>query len=144
MDFRLATALVLATLIGASLGLLGSGGSIVTLPVLVYVAGIPPYTSVTLSLAIIGGTSLAGCLLQWRHGRVDFKSLALFSVTGIAGSYIGARFTRLVPPEWQMLIFAAIMLVDGAHRIDRHPVVPKERDGCKVSCFLRGHLSGRP
>jgi uncharacterized protein len=127
MDPRLAAALVLSTLIGASLGLLGSGGSIVTLPVLVYVAGIPTYSAITLSLAIVGGTSLAGCLLQWRNGRVDFKPLALFSVTGIAGSYIGAQFTRLVPPEWLMLIFAAIMLVVGGAML-RGPRLTEEQD----------------
>ena len=53
----LGLALALAVLIGVSLGLLGSGGSIVTLPVLVYVAGIPAHQAVGMSLAIVGGTS---------------------------------------------------------------------------------------
>jgi uncharacterized protein len=58
----LGLALTLAVLIGMSLGLLGSGGSIVTLPVLVYVAGVPAHQAVGMSLVIVGGTSaLGGC-----------------------------------------------------------------------------------
>jgi uncharacterized membrane protein YfcA len=52
--------LILAMLIGLSLGLLGSGGSIITLPVLVYVAGIPAHQAVGMSLVIVGGTSVVG------------------------------------------------------------------------------------
>ena len=60
MESHLLIALVLAFGIGLSLGLLGSGGSIVTLPVLVYVAGVPVASAVGMSLAIVGGTSVAG------------------------------------------------------------------------------------
>jgi uncharacterized membrane protein YfcA len=60
-------ALVLAGLVGVSLGLLGSGGSIVTLPILVYVAGIPVDQAVGMSLVIVGGTSAFGMLLNLRQ-----------------------------------------------------------------------------
>jgi uncharacterized membrane protein YfcA len=58
MELNLIIALALAFGIGLSLGLLGSGGSIITLPVLVYVAGVPVASAVGMSLAIVGGTSL--------------------------------------------------------------------------------------
>ena len=57
-------ALALAVLIGASLGMLGGGGSMITMPVLVYVAGVDPKRAVVMSLAIVGGTSLAGSYLH--------------------------------------------------------------------------------
>ena len=57
-------ALLLAGLVGLSLGLLGSGGSIVTLPVLVYVASIPANQAVGMTLVIVGGTSALGSLVH--------------------------------------------------------------------------------
>ena len=60
MSAALALALLLAVLIGVSLGTLGSGGSIITMPVLVYVAGIPAHTAVGMSLVIVGTTAAAG------------------------------------------------------------------------------------
>jgi uncharacterized membrane protein YfcA len=101
-------------LIGISLGLLGSGGSIITLPVLVYVAHVPVSQAVGMSLAIVGGTSLAGSALQYRRGCFDMRAAALFAVAGMAGAYFGSRLTHLVSPRFLMLLFAAMMLVVGA------------------------------
>jgi len=104
-------ALILAFGIGVSLGLLGSGGSIVTLPVLVYVAGVPVPSAVGMSLAIVGGTSVVGSWWKHRHGLVHWRAAVLFGGAGMAGSLVGAQFTRLVPPGVLMLIFAALMAV---------------------------------
>jgi uncharacterized membrane protein YfcA len=84
-------ALVLAALIGLSLGLLGSGGSIITLPVLVYVAHIPVQQAVGMSLVIVGGTSALGTLLNLRQGAFDWRAAAFFSVSGMAGAFVGAK-----------------------------------------------------
>ena len=62
-----ALAMTLAVAIGVSLGVLGSGGSIVTLPVLVYVANVPANQAVGMSLAIVGATSFFGALIQLRR-----------------------------------------------------------------------------
>ena len=102
-------ALTLAVAIGFSLALLGSGGSIITLPVLVYVAGVPVASAVGMSLAIVGGTSAAGAWWKHRQGQVHWRAAALFGGTGMAGSLAGAQFTRLVSPGVLMLIFAALM-----------------------------------
>ena len=103
----------MAVLIGVSLGLLGSGGSIVTLPVLVYVAGIPAHQAVGMSLAIVGGTSALGSLLNLRRGTLDLRAAAFFSLSGILGALIGARFTHLVSARSLMMLFGALMLVVG-------------------------------
>lgn len=103
--------MVLATFVGLSLGALGSGGSILTIPILVYVAGIPTQTAVSMSLVIVGTTSLLGAALHLRRGNVAIKPGLLFAATGMVGSYIGAAGTQFVPRRDLMLLFAVIMLV---------------------------------
>jgi uncharacterized protein len=98
---------------GVTLGAMGSGGSIITLPVLVYVAGVAPASAVAMSLAIVGATSAAGAYLHYREGNLHLKAAALLGTTGMAGAYLGTAFTRLVPASTLMLIFAILMLVVG-------------------------------
>lgn len=106
-------AMALATLVGLSLGALGSGGSIITTPVLVYVAGIPPDQAVGMSLFIVGATSLAGALIHLRRGNVERTPVLFFALSGMVGSYFGSAGTAMVSGRTLMLIFAAIMLVVG-------------------------------
>jgi uncharacterized membrane protein YfcA len=77
LNLVIALALALAFGIGLLLGLLGSGGSIITLPVLVYVPGVPVASAVGMSLAIVGGTSVAGVHGTPRetNGRNLFRNL---------------------------------------------------------------------
>src|SRR5258706_8340674 len=105
--------MVLALLAGLSLGALGGGGSIITTPVLVYVGHVPPERAVGMSLFIVGATSLIGALLQMQRRNVARLPAILFSVTGMAGAYLGANGTHLVSRQGLMLLFAAIMLAVG-------------------------------
>jgi len=89
-------AMMLATLVGLSLGALGSGGSIITIPLLVYVAGVPADKAVGMSLVIVGTTSLMGAVLHMRNGNVAWKPSLLFALTGTVGAYLGAAFVLLV------------------------------------------------
>lgn len=111
MDLHTVVALILSGAIGVSLGLLGGGGSILAMPVLVYVAGIEAKESVAMSLAIVGSTSLFGSLLHGRKGKLDLKVAATFGGAGIIGAYAGARLTHLVSNSTLLLLFAALMLV---------------------------------
>jgi uncharacterized protein len=106
-------AILLAALVGMSLGALGSGGSIITIPLLVYVAGVPAETAVGMSLVIVGTTSLVGALLHLRNGNVALKPSILFAITGMVGSFIGSYGTHLVSRRTLMLLFASIMLFVG-------------------------------
>jgi uncharacterized protein len=107
-------AMALATLVGLSLGALGGGGSIVTTPILVYVAHIPPQRAVGMSLVVVGVTSLFGAILHLRRGNFAARPALLFSLTGMAGSYLGASGTHLFSPRTLMLLFSALMLVVGS------------------------------
>lgn len=123
MPLQLAVTLVFAAAIGLSLGLLGSGGSIITLPVLVYIAGVPEPHAVAMSLVIVGGASAVGTLIHLGHGHVHARAVLLLGVTGMVGAYVGSALTRRVAPEVLMLLFASVMLVVGAAMLRRTPFV---------------------
>jgi uncharacterized membrane protein YfcA len=140
--------LLFALAIGFSLTLLGSGGSIITLPVLVYAARVPPAQAVGMSLAIVGGTSLAATLMNLRGGLVHLKAAMFFSLTGIIGALAGAQLTHLVAPAVLMLIFAALMIVIATLMLRGGIVPPPESDQqcswqrCLLSGFVVGVLTG--
>jgi hypothetical protein len=106
-------ALALCTLIGVSLGLLGGGGSILAVPVLVYVARIEVHTAIGMSLAVVGATALVGALVLAGQGRVDLKAAAIFGGAGMLGAPIGATGTRAVEPKVLLILFASLMLTVG-------------------------------
>jgi uncharacterized protein len=112
-------ALLLSALIGVSLGLLGSGGSIITLPVLVYIAGVPAHQAVGMSLVIVGSTSALGVLLNLRQGAFDLRAATFFALSGMAGALVGAKFTHLVSAPVLLLLFGALMLVVGLRMLRR-------------------------
>lgn len=109
MDIYLLSAFVFSGLIGLSLGLIGGGGSIITLPVLVYLAGIDPPSAVGMSLAIVGATSLVGAVFHYLRGNVDLRKGALFGGLGMGGAYFGSGLTLLVSGENLLLIFALLL-----------------------------------
>ena len=99
-----------ALAVGLSLGLTGAGGSIITLPVLVYLAGVPPEQAVGLSLFVVGAAAAAGAIQRWKGGDFHPRAALMFAGAGVAGAWIGAKFTALVPPGVLMIVFAVIML----------------------------------
>ena len=113
MSLGYLAAMALATVVGLSLGALGSGGSILTIPVLVYVADVPPETAVGMSLVIVGTTSFLGAMLHLWRGNVALKPCLLFALTGTAGSFLGSAGTHLLPRRTLMLLFSGIMLLVG-------------------------------
>lgn len=114
MELTQLAAVALALAIGLTLGALGSGGSIIALPVLVYVAGVEPRTAVAMSLTIVGAASLAGALLHWRRGSFHPKAAAVFGAAGLPGALLGAEFTHAVPPHALMLAFSILLVIVGA------------------------------
>jgi uncharacterized membrane protein YfcA len=101
----------LAALIGLSLGLLGGGGSILTVPILVYVLGFGAKESIAMGLAVVGVTSLFGAAGHWRRGNLQFRAALVFGAVAMAGTYAGARLSVFISGAAQLLLFAAVMLV---------------------------------
>ena len=103
--------LALAALIGLSLGLLGGGGSILTVPIFVYVLGFGVKEAVAMSLAVVGTTSLVGAAGYWRAGQVNLRVAAIFGAVAMAGTYLGARLAVFFSGAAQLILFAAVMLL---------------------------------
>lgn len=103
--------LALSALIGLSLGLIGGGGSILTVPILVYFLGVSVHDAVGMSLAVVGATSLFGAYMHRRKGNVEMRSGLLFGLAGVIGAFWGAPLTHMVAPNVLLLIFAGLMLV---------------------------------
>ncbi|MEY3895266.1 MAG: hypothetical protein RLZZ214_785, partial [Verrucomicrobiota bacterium] len=78
-----------AVAIGLALGLTGAGGSILTLPILVYLAGVPPPQAVGLSLLIVGIAALVGAWQRARVGELHFRAAGMFAVSGMVGAVFG-------------------------------------------------------
>jgi uncharacterized membrane protein YfcA len=103
--------IALAVLTGVSLGLLGGGGSILTVPILVYVIGVPAHEAIALSLLVVGTTSLSALVPHARRGSVRWKTGALFGATSMAGAYGAGKLAHLVPATILLLLFGTMMLV---------------------------------
>ncbi len=110
----LALAIPIGLLIGVSLGALGGGGSILTVPALVYPLGQDTHTATTGSLLIVGVTALAGMSAHQRAGRVRLAAGTTFGLLGIAGSYVGSRLSAQVDPDVLLAAFSLLMLVVAA------------------------------
>jgi hypothetical protein len=105
--------ILLSLAIGASLGLLGGGGSILTLPILVYVVGLEPKQAIATSLLVVGVTSAAAVVPHARAGRVQVRLGAGFGAASMAGAYAGSRVAHLLPSALLLVAFAVMMLVTG-------------------------------
>ncbi len=99
-----------AIAIGVSLGLLGSGGSILTVPVLVYLVGQEEKMAIAGSLAIVGSIALVGSVPYMYRKLVDWRIVLLFGIPGMVGTYAGAWSSQFVSGVLQLSVFALVML----------------------------------
>jgi uncharacterized membrane protein YfcA len=100
----------LAVFVGVALGLLGGGGSILTVPLLAYVAGLDAKQAIATSLLVVGITSAVGAISHARAGRVQWRTGVVFGLAGMAGAYAGGLLARFIPGPVLMVAFAAIMI----------------------------------
>jgi uncharacterized membrane protein YfcA len=100
-----------AIAIGVSLGLLGSGGSILTVPVLVYLIGQDEKVAIAGSLFIVGNIAIAGSLQFARARLINWRSVATFGIPGMIGTYLGALIAAYVSGIMQLALFAVVMLL---------------------------------
>jgi hypothetical protein len=100
----------LAVFVGISLGLLGGGGSILTVPLLAYVAGLEPKQAIATSLFVVGVTSAVGSINHARAGRVRWRVAAIFGAAAMAGAYGGGRLAHYIPGNVLLIAFALIMI----------------------------------
>jgi len=109
-----------ALVIGLTLGLLGSGGSILTVPVLVYLLHHTDKVAIAESLAIVGGIALFGAMGYARRGQIHWRSVVFFGIPGMVGALGGAWVAQFVPGAAQLTLFGLVMLA-AAYRMARKP-----------------------
>ncbi|MGO2532844.1 sulfite exporter TauE/SafE family protein [Arthrobacter rhombi] len=110
MTLTLLLTLVLSVLIGLSLGLLGGGGSILTVPILTYVAGMNPKEAIAASLFVVGATSAVSAVSHARNGRVKWRTGLVFGAAGMAGAFGGGLLGGHIPGTVLMIAFALMMV----------------------------------
>lgn len=96
---------------GLLLGILGSGGSIVTMPALIYLLDIAPKPAIAMSLGVVGLTAGIAALQHARLGGVNLRIVLIFGLFGAAGTFAGARIGVVMPETLQLMMFALIMFV---------------------------------
>jgi uncharacterized membrane protein YfcA len=110
-------AAILSLLIGVTLGLLGGGGSILTVPMLTIVLGMPDKAAISLSLAVVGFTSAAASYSHARAGRVKWRTGLVFGASGVVGALGGGRLSHEVPARYLMAVFVAMMVITAVFMI---------------------------
>ena len=110
---------ILAIAIGISLGLIGGGGSILAVPILVYVMGLGTKEAIASSLAIVGAVSLIGIIPHWQNGNVKLKTAMSFIPAAVFGAFLGAKIAGLsfVTDTFQLICFSIIMLLSSLFMI---------------------------
>jgi uncharacterized membrane protein YfcA len=103
----------LAVLIGLTLGMLGAGGSILTVPVLVHVMGFEPKSAIAMSLPVVGAASLVGAAGHWRSGNLEWRAIATFAPLAMLGAVVGARLASRVSGTFQLTLLAGVMTAAG-------------------------------
>lgn len=110
MTLTLVLTLLLSVLIGLSLGLLGGGGSILTVPILTYVAGMNPKEAIAASLFVVGATSAVSAVTHARKKRVKWRTGLVFGAAGMAGAFGGGLLGGHIPGTILMIAFALMMV----------------------------------
>lgn len=103
-----------AVAVGLSLGLLGSGGAILTVPILVYLVGHDEKVAIVESMAIVGAIAAVGAARAAAARRLDARSGVLLAVPGVAGTSLGAAMASHIPGAVQLVMLAGLMLVASA------------------------------
>lgn len=150
----------LSILIGISLGLIGGGGSILTVPVLVYVMGISPVLSTAYSLFIVGLTALVGSVEYGRKKLLDYKTALIFGIPSIAAVYSTRKFLMPLIPDpvfhtgdfafsknlFVMVLFAVLMVAASVSMIrdkkKEEEIAAKEKKYNYPLIFVEGIVVG--
>jgi len=109
----------LAIVIGILLGLLGGGGSILTVPVLVYAADIPAKSAIIMSLIVVACTSLIATYNHARQKHVCWKTGAIFGSAGMLGAFLGGRLSAYIPGVLLLVLLGIVMLAASLSMIFR-------------------------
>lgn len=108
-------AVLSGSVVGFSLGLIGGGGSILAVPLLIYIAGIKdPHVAIGTSALAVAVNAFANLIGHWRVGNVKWPCAAVFAVAGVVGAALGSSLGKLVDGQKLLFLFALVMIAVGA------------------------------
>lgn len=144
-------------LIGISLGLTGSGGAVLTLPVLVYIFRVPPVSAVTYSLFVVGASSLTGVIPKYKQGLLDIRTALIFGAPSIAAVIVSRKFVLPAIPETLfthkgltitrnillMFLFGSLMIFAAASLLRKNRLQRQPRSSSPLPAMLiQGVITG--
>ncbi|MBL9121244.1 MAG: sulfite exporter TauE/SafE family protein [Phycisphaerae bacterium] len=133
VPWSLLAALVGALLVGVSLGLLGSGGAILTVPILTFLVGHDEKSAIVESLAIVGSIALVGAIRAGRAKRVDYRSALLLAIPGFIGTAGGAHVAQFVHGGVQLAVLSGLMLIAALLMLRPRNERPASDDGIEAA-----------
>ena len=114
MSITFTVVVLLSTIVGLSLGLLGGGGSILTVPLLTYVADMEPKEAIAASLFVVGTTSVLSTFAHARRGNVQWRTGLIFGGASMVGAFLGGLLGGFIPGVVLMIAFAVMMIATAA------------------------------
>jgi uncharacterized membrane protein YfcA len=127
-----------ALFIGLSLGLLGAGGSIITVPLLAYAVGFSEKQAIIGALFIVAIISGVSALLNLRNGQIHFKAVIWLSLAGILGSGLAAGLSNWLSGEFQFILLAAIMLLAAWRMLGKQSPLQQHEQAGKLRLSFTG------
>ncbi|NHN85248.1 TSUP family transporter [Acetobacter musti] len=133
---HIAAELFSGVLVGFTLGLIGGGGSILAVPLMVYVVGVPdPHVAIGTSALSVAVNALAGLAQHARSGNVKWRCAAVFASCGVAGALAGAWFGKAVDGRRLLFLFALLMVGVGFLMLRC-----RRSQGCEGATCNRGNV----
>ena len=118
----LALGLASGSLVGFSLGLIGGGGSILAVPLMIYLVGVPqPHVAIGTSAVAVGVNAAANLVQHARRGTVKWRCASVFAAAGVAGALVGSTLSKWMDGQRLLAMFALLMFAVGASMLRRRP-----------------------
>lgn len=142
MDLQLVFALLCGGVVGVMLGTTGAGGSMLAIPLLVYLVGVPVQEAIVISLMVVGYSALFGAWRKSRDHHVKGRAALVFSSTGLVGAWVGALGHTLINENTILLLFGLLMVGVSAWSLGRRSrSIPDQTEGCarqfSITCVSR-------
>lgn len=142
MDLQAILALFSGSLVGVMLGATGAGGSILAIPLLVYLVGVPVQEATVISLMVVGYSALFGAWRKSRDHQVKGRAALVFSTTGLVGAWVGAFGHTLIQEDTILLLFGLLMVGVSVWSLSRRRrMVSDHTEGCarefSIKCVSR-------
>lgn len=144
MDSLLILGFASAIIIGVSLGLIGGGGSILTVPVLVYILGVEPVLATAYSLFVVGSTSLVGSVTYMRKQLVNYKTALVFAIPSFIAVFLTRKFLVPALPDplfslgdlaitknTGIMVFFAVIMLAASYSMIKNKKESKDKNGGK-------------